>query len=68
MTVVAAISCLEQGFLPPTKFLLENEQTKILNLSSKARPSQAKNILIIAMEQNKKAAALIISREEKIEI
>jgi len=61
LTTAAAILCLERGIIPPTKNLASGPMVQVLNLKSEPREIHARHALIMAMDQDQKAAALIIT-------
>jgi 3-oxoacyl-(acyl-carrier-protein) synthase len=65
LAVASAILCLEQGFLPPTRRLVSGELARKLRVSEACRPLQARRVLVLAMEEDFKAAALVIGMPEK---
>jgi len=62
LAVVFAIQCLEQGVLPPTLGALQPAWADHLLLASRARACDATRVLILMLEHNRKAAALILEK------
>jgi 3-oxoacyl-(acyl-carrier-protein) synthase len=60
MTVAAAVLCLEKNFIPPTLNLTPGCQPSSLGLSPQAQTVQARYALILSLDRDKKATALIL--------
>jgi act minimal PKS chain-length factor (CLF/KS beta) len=63
MAVAAAILCLEQGFLPPTLNLAPGAEAR--GFSSQPRQVRARVALVLALDRDQKAAALILEIPRK---
>lgn len=60
LAAVVALACLEQKTLPATAHLADPGLAQALNLSAKSRPLDGKVAVVLAMDQDQKAAAVAL--------
>lgn len=65
MSAAAAVLCLEKGFLPPTLNLAPGYDAEALGLSTRPQTVPAGNILLLSLDRDKKAVALILNLPRK---
>ncbi len=62
LAVALAILCMENSLLPPTQFVSAGVLAKALDLPIETRPLNAQRALIMALDSDHKAAALLVER------